>query len=134
MAMDAKGFGDDFRYRHTRIKGRERILEHGLHPPAKRPETGVGSAADDFFAGEGDGSRRGRDEAQNHPGHSAFAGARFAYQSQGLSAGKGEGDSVNDALFLACAAPPAAPRVVLGELVYLEQSHGHRLETWMPEI
>ena len=56
MAMDAKGFGDDLGYRHTRIEGREGILEHGLHPPAERPQPGAGSAADDFFASEGDGS------------------------------------------------------------------------------
>ena len=54
VAMDAKGFGDDFRYRHTRIEGRERILEHRLHSPAECPQAGAGSAVDDFFTSEGD--------------------------------------------------------------------------------
>src|ERR1700719_932880 len=48
VAMDAKRFSDDFGYRHTRVEGREGILEHRLHPPAERPETGAGSAADNF--------------------------------------------------------------------------------------
>src|SRR5580704_3368354 len=50
VAMDAKGFSDDFGYRHPRIEGREWILEHGLHPPPERSQPGAGSAADDFFA------------------------------------------------------------------------------------
>src|SRR5450631_1805518 len=132
VAVNAKGFGDDLGHRHARVEGREGILEYRLHPPAERPQPGAGSAADNFFASERDSSRRGWDEAQDHSGHGAFAGARFAYQPQGLASGDGERNPVNDALFLARTAPSAAPRVVLGELVYLEQSHGRMVAAARP--
>ena len=41
VAMNAKGFGDDFGNGHARIEGREGALKHRLHPAAEGAEPGA---------------------------------------------------------------------------------------------
>jgi len=121
--MNTEGFGDNFGDRHPWVKGRKGILKDRLHPPAEGAELGTGGTADDFLTVERDGSGRGRNQPQDHPGDRALAGSRLPDQTQGFAPGDGEGDLVDHALLLARVPPSGAPRIIFGELVNFEQSH-----------
>jgi hypothetical protein len=96
FAMDGEGFGEDLADAHARVEGGVGVLEDDLHAAAKVTEL-AGAGGAEVLPGEADIAGCGFDQAEQHAGDGALAGAGFADQAKGLAATDGEGDAVDDA-------------------------------------
>ena len=99
--MDAKGFGEGLANGHTRIERGVGILKDDSEFAAVAGKGGGAElAVVDWGAVKGivgDLAGRGLDEAQEHAGNGAFAGAGFTDEAEGFATADCEGDVVNDA-------------------------------------
>ena len=95
LVMDGEGFGEDLADRHAGVEGGVGVLEDDGDVAAEAAELegggGVGWVVEDMAAG-------GLDEAEEDAGEGGLAGAGFADEAEGLAAGEGEGDVVEDAV------------------------------------
>ena len=99
--MDAKGFGEGLANGHTRIERGVGILKDDSEFAAEAAKgAGAELAEVDWAAVKGivgDLAGRGLDEAQEHAGNGAFAGAGFTDEAEGFATADCEGNVVNDA-------------------------------------
>ena len=130
VAMNAEGFGDDLGDRHARVQGREGILEHGLHPPAQGAQPALEAPqmtswpSKETVPEEGGMRPRIMRATVLLPEPDSPTSPRVSPRAM-----EKETRSTTHFSWLA-PRHPAAPRIVLGELVYLEQSHGRMVEQW----
>ncbi len=111
--MDGEGLGEDVADGHARIERGVGILEDDLHAAAEGAHGGGGGGRQ-RVAFEEDFAGGGFDEAEQHAGDGALAGAGFADQAEGFAGCDGEGDVVDDT--------PELWAVAVGILVRLRAS------------
>jgi hypothetical protein len=124
--MDGEGLGEDLADGHAGVEGGVRILEDDGEAAAEAAHIAGGQVEEVDGRGVGrcfggcveDGAGAGFDEAENHAGDGALAGAGFADEAEGFTAVEGEGDVVYHAV----------RAVVLGEGAGFEQRCGHGVD------
>jgi hypothetical protein len=118
LFVDDEGLGDDLLDAHAGIEGGVGILKDGLHAAAERAECALGDGGDGL-AVEDHATGGGFEQAEDDAGNSAFAGAGFANEAEGLAALDGEGDAIDDRRGIL--------RVGFGEVARFEQRHTCKL-------
>jgi hypothetical protein len=112
--MNDEGLGNDSLDTHAGIESGVGVLKDRLHAAAERAELVLGNSGDGV-AIEGDGARGGLHEAEDDARYSAFAGAGFTDETEGLAALERERDAVDDGGRVFC--------VGFGEVARDEERH-----------